>query len=75
MALTMLDKPTDSTGLSAWPGAVAAECERKRVNNNGSGESKVHDLENIGDESTITVEFLDSANSPLSIPERARTAA
>jgi quercetin dioxygenase-like cupin family protein len=147
MALTMLDKATDSADLSAWPAAVAAEFERERVNNNGcvgntlisenervrvwmitlapgqrigfhrhvldyfwtcvtggrgrqhvndgktveytyqpgetrhetyvAGESKVHDLENIGDKDMIfmTVEFLDSANSPLSIPERARTAA
>jgi hypothetical protein len=71
----MLDKPTDGADRSAWPPEVAAECQRERVNNNGSGESKVHDLENIGDENTITVEFLDSANSSLSIPEQARTAA
>jgi hypothetical protein len=35
------------------------------------GEYKIHDLENIGDTELIftTVEFLDSANAPLAIPD------
>ena len=43
----------------------------------GSGENKVHDLENIGDEDMVfmTVEFLASANAPLAIPDRVRAAA
>jgi beta-alanine degradation protein BauB len=40
----------------------------------GAGEFKVHDLENIGDAEMIfnTVEFLDSANQPLPIPDEVR---
>ena len=43
----------------------------------GSGEFKVHDLENIGDGDMVfmTVEFLDSANRPLAIPDEVRAAA
>jgi hypothetical protein len=43
----------------------------------GPGEYKVHDLENIGDKELVfmTVEFLNSANQPLSIPQAARGAA
>lgn len=43
----------------------------------GLGQYKVHDLENLGDKEMVfmTVEFLDSANKPLPIPERARAAA
>jgi len=43
----------------------------------GSGEFKVHDLENVGDKELVfmTVEFLDSANKPLAIPKAARPAA
>jgi len=43
----------------------------------GSGQYKVHDLENIGDTEMVfmTVEFLDSANRPLPIPESVRLAA
>ena len=38
------------------------------------GEHKIHDLENIGDTELIftTVEFLDSANAPLPIPDAVR---
>ena len=38
------------------------------------GHFKVHDLENIGDSELIftTVEFLDSANKPLPIPDAVR---
>jgi len=38
------------------------------------GHYKVHDLENIGttDLNFITVEFLDSANKPLPVPDRVR---
>src|SRR3974390_88913 len=41
------------------------------------GEYKVPDLENIGDGDMIfmTVEFLDSANKPLTLPEKVRRAA
>src|SRR5688500_10426909 len=40
----------------------------------GPGEFKVHDLENLGDEEMIfnTIEFLDSANKPLPVPDRVR---
>jgi hypothetical protein len=41
------------------------------------GEYKVHDLENIGDKELVfmTVEFLNSANQPLAIPQAVRDAA
>ena len=41
-----------------------------------SGEFKVHDLENTGDKEMIfnTIEFLDSANKPLAIPQAVRLA-
>jgi hypothetical protein len=40
------------------------------------GESMIHDLQNIGDAvlAYTTVEFLDSANPPLAIPDTARRA-
>ena len=40
----------------------------------GPGEYKVHDLENIGDNDMIfmTVEFLNSTNKPLPIPDHVR---
>lgn len=40
----------------------------------GPGEFKVHDLENLGDQEMIfnTVEFLDSANGPLPLPDGVR---
>jgi quercetin dioxygenase-like cupin family protein len=43
----------------------------------GPGEYKVHDLENLSGEVMIfnTIEFLDSANQPLPIPDRVRRAA
>jgi quercetin dioxygenase-like cupin family protein len=43
----------------------------------GPGEFKVHDLENLGDQEMIfnTIEFLDSANTPLPIPDHVRFAA
>ena len=43
----------------------------------GPGEFKVHDLENIGDKEMVfmTIEFLNSANTPLVIPDTARAAA
>jgi quercetin dioxygenase-like cupin family protein len=45
-----------------------------RHETHASGHFKVHDLENIGDSELIfaTVEFLDSANKPLPIPDRVR---
>jgi len=43
----------------------------------GRGEYKVHDLENLGDKEMVfmTIEFLNSANRPLAIPEKVRAAA
>jgi beta-alanine degradation protein BauB len=43
----------------------------------GPGQCKVHDLENLGDREMVfmTIEFLDSANKPLAIPDRVRAAA
>jgi quercetin dioxygenase-like cupin family protein len=43
----------------------------------GSGEYKVHDLENLSDKEMVfmTIEFLDSANKPLVIPDKVRAAA
>jgi len=43
----------------------------------GPGEYKVHDLENIGDTDLIfvTVEFLDSANKPMPLPQTVRASA
>jgi beta-alanine degradation protein BauB len=43
----------------------------------GTVEFKVHDLENIGDTEMVfmTVEFLDGANKPLTIPEDVRRVA
>jgi beta-alanine degradation protein BauB len=43
----------------------------------GLGECKVHDLENLGDKEMVfmTIEFLNSANKPLALPERVRVAA
>lgn len=40
----------------------------------GAGEFMVHDLENIGDTGLVftTVEFLDSANPPLAVPQFVR---
>lgn len=39
-----------------------------------AGEYKIHDLENIGDTDLLfsTVEFLDSANAPLPVPDSVR---
>jgi hypothetical protein len=43
----------------------------------GPGQFKVHDLENLGDKEMVfmTIEFLESANKPLAIPDKARAAA
>lgn len=45
-----------------------------RHETHAAGHHKVHDLQNIGDSDLnfITVEFLDSANKPLPIPDRVR---
>ena len=42
----------------------------------GPGEYKVHDLQNLGDKEMVfmTVEFLNSANKPLPIPDSVRMA-
>ena len=145
MALTMADKPTNSTSAERWPAKIRDEFEREAKNPNGCvghklisetdkvrvwrihlrpgervgfhrhvlnyfwsaatsgrgrqhfndgetreytysagetrhetyepGEYKVHDLENIGDTDLIfvTVEFLESANKPLVVPQSTRT--
>ncbi len=43
----------------------------------GPGEYKVHDLENLGDKDMVfmTIEFLNSANKALPIPDKVRAAA
>jgi quercetin dioxygenase-like cupin family protein len=43
----------------------------------GLGQYKVHDLENLGSKEMVfmTIEFLDSANKPLVIPDKVRAAA
>ena len=43
----------------------------------GLGQYKVHDLENLGDKEMVfmTIEFLNSANKPLPIPNSVRAAA
>jgi beta-alanine degradation protein BauB len=40
----------------------------------GVGEFKVHDLENLGDKEMVfmTIEFLNSANQPMTLPANAR---
>ena len=40
----------------------------------GAGEFKVHDLENLGDKDMVfmTIEFLQSANKPMSLPDSVR---
>jgi hypothetical protein len=40
----------------------------------GKGEFKVHDLENLGDTEMIfnTIEFINSANKPLAVPDSVR---
>jgi hypothetical protein len=45
-----------------------------RHETHAAGHSKVHDLENTGEGELIfcTVEFLDSANKPLPIPDSVR---
>src|ERR1700730_1274305 len=43
----------------------------------GPGQYKVHDLENLGDKEMVfmTIEFVNSANKPLAIPDKVRAAA
>src|SRR6202451_4056332 len=43
----------------------------------GAGEYKVHDLENLGDKEMVfmTIEYVNSANKPLVIPDKVRAAA
>ena len=43
----------------------------------GAGEFKVHDLENLGDKEMVfmTIEFLNSANKPMPLPEQVRSKA
>jgi quercetin dioxygenase-like cupin family protein len=42
-----------------------------------AGEFKVHDLENLGDKEMVfmTIEFLNSANKPMALPEQVRSKA
>jgi hypothetical protein len=53
--------------LSYFPGETRHETY-------GPGEYKVHDLENLGDKEMIfnTIEFLDSTNKPLPVPDHVR---
>ena len=43
----------------------------------GPGEYKVHDLENLGDKEMVfmTIEYINSANKPLAVPDTVRAAA
>ncbi|HEX5227188.1 MAG TPA: hypothetical protein VFW44_05735 [Bryobacteraceae bacterium] len=43
----------------------------------GLGQFKVHDLENLGDQELVfmTVEFKDSANKPMALPDNVRASA
>ena len=43
----------------------------------GAGECKVHDLENLGDKEMVfmTIEFVNSDNTPMPLPEQVRKAA
>jgi quercetin dioxygenase-like cupin family protein len=45
-----------------------------RYEHYGAGQFKVHDLENLGDKEMVfmTIEFLQSANKPLPLPETVR---
>jgi beta-alanine degradation protein BauB len=144
MALTMLDKQTQTSDRTPWPAEIAAEFEREKKNPNpcvgnslvsesdrvrvwmirlapgerigfhrhvldyfwtsvsggrgrqhlqdgstveftytpgetrhetyGAGEYKVHDLQNLGDKEMVfmTIEFLQSANKPLALPDGVR---
>jgi len=57
---------------------LLSESEREtRHETYGPGEFKVHDLENLGDKEMVfmTIEFLNSANKPLAIPDKVRAAA
>ena len=47
---------------------------RPGTSTTGAGEFKVHDLENLGDREMVfmTIEFLDSANKPLALPDQVR---
>ena len=42
----------------------------------GAGQYKVHDLENLGDKEMVfmTIEFLNSANKPMAVPDQVRMA-
>ena len=146
MALTMLDKKSDTSAKGDWPAEIAAEFERESQNPNpcvgtqllsenercrvwiirlqpgervgfhrhvldyfwtsvsggrgrqhvhdgttveytyepgetrhetyGVGEYKVHDLENLGDKEMVfmTIEFKNSANKPMPLPETLKLA-
>jgi quercetin dioxygenase-like cupin family protein len=146
MALSMLDKRSESLNKTAWPAEITAEFERESKSHNpcvgstllsendkvrvwmislapgerigfhrhvldyfwtavsggrgrqhlmdgstveytyaagetrhetyGAGEYKVHDLENLGDKQMVfmTIEFLNSANKPLPVPDSVRMA-
>ena len=53
-----------------------APCET-RHETYGLGQFKVHDLENLGDQELVfmTVEFKDSANKPMALPDKVRASA
>jgi len=62
------------TGMTVEKTYDAGETRHERY---PLGEYKIHDLENIGDTQLVftTVEFLDSANEPLPVPDAVRRAA
>ncbi len=47
---------------------------RPATRSTGPGEFKVHDLENLGDKDMVfmTIEFLQSANKPMALPDTVR---
>ena len=69
---------TPGVGLSHMQDGSAIErryhAGETRHESYGPGEYKVHDLENIGDTELVftTVEFLDSANEALPLPDEVR---
>lgn len=69
---------TDCKGLSHFSDGRILQPEYKAGDTKhmefGAGEFMVHDIQNIGDTDFVftTVEFLDSANAPLPIPDQVR---
>lgn len=69
---------TDGTSVSNYGDGRTIEARYKAGDTKhlqfGAGEFMVHDIKNIGDKEFVftTVEFLDSANAPLPVPDRVR---